>query len=1671
MRPGSGLPTYRNRKSARLTPLVTSAAVLALLGGLAVQPGSVPLRAEPTGNTYDWREDTAAEQLRQDQCLMSDVLRLGGPAMTAAAQDGLNQPAATLHELADRTYWRTTPLGNAYEKDRAAAAKELAAIYARRDAWQKPLAGLTSPAGFTEASFHKPPGSTGSDEKDFTEQTGLAPWIGDRYWKEEKDFYEESTPPAGTAARKAVSKLGTPLYGTEPDPRELSGEALARAEAEHAAFKYLISDSASNPTGADDARQFLSAGGFTRTAPAPGTPEFRIAVEDLKTRFSTCAWRDPLDPANVLDGVTKTAAAEWQREISAQAAPRNQILDTNQKATKALADGAQALSEMLGHSWVADHLARWKDYWKPGGIGWVGDKPAVIEVRADRDKCLDVQNASTANGTPVQVYACNGSAAQQWRLEGDALGLHLRNVRSSKCLDVAGADNANGTAIQIWTCNSTPAQTWEYTTHTTTHLKNTGTGKCLDLRNFNGGSDARLWTCQSDDSQRFVIVPSGHNGEMPSKADFDQADEGIADAQAGAKKQLAVLKARAATATDAAEATDTAAKKAYAIADDAGAPRGRGLLVGQQKAQVTKGAAAALEAMVKAGETAEAATRASAGDSETITQRALAQAAQSKAEFRKEAARMAAEQAEAAAESAKEHRDNAKKSAETAKAKLGEAVEAEADAKAAAAQAHAKRRAAEAEEATAKAEKATAAAKQAEAAEHKKNAETYATQAQAAGKKADAAATTASQKRSAAEKARDNAKTKRDDAWNAEQKANAARAKADAKAAYAASLDAGTEADAARTAANQADTYATQAETAAGKARGEADAATKAASDADAAATRAEAAAKRSRSDADAAQAEKLKADAAVRTATSAAADALAASQDAAREARAAVTQADTAEQKAKDAKSQADKASDQADKALAASAKATGYAHVTAQAAVDAGKAAKQVAKPANDAIQLGSPYITTDSAAGLVVLTGQGSKTIAEQQEAVADAHAKNAQEEAEAAKELADAAKGDTKAAYAYAAKAAEYAATARTYAKAALGYSADASTYAAKAAASLARTIGHDRDATADALAADKAAGRAEGYAKAARESADQAALDAQAARAAAAAATTAAQEARKAADRAAADATAAEQAAKDAEKYAKEAQEAADRAEKASKAKQINTGTVPDAAGASIGNMFYLTDRTEQIGEPQTLKKTDGCEGWIDALVYKGDCTLTVKIRYKAFLDLYLCTAEILDPTKATCPADETVYLGEYPTDELSQEITHNITIGEYQAGVDPVDILFGHWIKCVQLWPGGQSGSWGGCGWAGVDVALLFSGKILRPIADGIAALDAAMRTGIGIADAARALKSLRINPQALAAIEYKANMAEAIFTSCRTNSFPGHTSVLMADGSHRPISMLRVGDAVLAGDPATGTARPEPVTDTFQHPADKLVTISLADGSSLDTTPGHKIYAKKRGWVLASELRAGDWLFRPDGEAIAVTGVRGETDAFSQEVYDLTVSGLHTFYVRAEGSKASDVLVHNCLNLSDELLPNLRKFRESGEMHALQKHVTPTPEEAFELARKTGKPNTIWTSQEIAQQAIERVVADHFSTIKNGRRVIDQAKWKAFEKTVAAAPDGSLVLDTTGRWTAYPSLGKVYHADGVTVTNAGNGVRVKLLRVKSHRGQGRGGFAIMTAYPTGVAP
>ncbi|MGC0340321.1 ricin-type beta-trefoil lectin domain protein [Streptomyces sp. SLBN-8D4] len=1630
--------THARAHSGLLTPLLTSAVAVALIGSVAVQPDLISryaaddmasaADASDSGDSYDGFDAKAAEQLRQDQCLLGEALRMGGPAMFGVAQDGLNQTPDKLHTAANRQYWETTPLSTAFKQDRDAADKEGSALYDHIRDFQ--ISGLPTPSGFKSvADFEWPPGTSGDDRPNFFQQTGISKWIWEQFWKSEDDFYRDLTPKADDAGVKAVKDLGDPLYGGDPDPHSPNWN---QAYEEHQAYDHLVNWSM-EPTAADNARLFLSYGGFPRTAPEPGSVEYRIAVEDLKSRFSSCAWRTPVDPNKVLGREVAAASAEWQQEIAAQATPRNQLLTANKTAVKALATGSKALGELLGLSWRADHLVRWQDYWSAGGPGWIGTSPFVVHAHGASDKCLDVAGGKKDNGTPVQIYTCNGSVGQKWQIDGE----RLVNPNSGKCLTVKGGASANGTPVQISTCGTGASQKWQYGTHGTSRLYNPGTGNCLDLADYTNSRDGRMWDCTGKAPQQFDVVPSGHQGadddlDYPTKAQFDKAAKGVTDAQAAAKKQVDLLKAQATAAKTAATTSDTALTTAYGIADKAGAPRGRGLLVGQQKAQVTKASAAALDALAKAGDTAYAATRAAAGDSATVAARALTQAAQSKAAFRTAAANEARAQAKAAADAAAVQAQTAKDARDLAKAKLVETQKAEADAKAAAADAHAKRLAAEAEAATAKAEKETAAAKQAEAAQHKQNAQGYAQTAQEAKGRAENAESTARAKRQDAEAARDRAKGKSDDAWDAESKANAARAKADAKDAYAEAHESDADAKDSRAAADEANKAAGDAESAASSARAEADAATQAAADADAAATRAEAAATRARSDADAAQAAKLRADAAVRTATSAAADAIKASEASASAARTAVKLADEAEKHAADAMKQADAAKAEAAKAVAGAADAAGHAYTTAQAAEDAGNAAQQVAAPANDAIQLGAPYVTTDSAAGLAVLSGQSSKTIAEQQQAVAEAHAANAQKNAAQAASLAAAATGDAKAAYTLAAEAAGFAADARKSAKEALGYAAEAAQYAADAQASLARAKEYDRQATEDAAAADQAADRAESYAVDARASADQAALDAEAARSAAAEAEQAAKDARAAADRADAEATAAEQAAKDAQKYAESAQQAADQAARNDANSQVQAG-----AGTGLGGVFSVIDDIKQRGDPQRLP--DDCS--------RLPCDLVYEVHFDATVSYYLCLNPEVPATEAGCPAGDTQFLKTKTFTDLSKKVK----ISSWEATKDLwkglFDSIIGDFVGCYhKITTAQDGGSYGDCAWAATWLPL---GGPIAKVTEAIRAVDAAMRTGIGVSDALKALRVLDVDARALAAIERSARTYEEARTACIRNSFPGGTQVVLADGSRKDIRDVRFGDRLLATDPDTGNTRGEPVTQTFSHASADLLDITLASGGDLTSTSGHKFFVMGRGWTLASDLRPGDSLRTPGAGPRTVAAVLDRDASAPQTVYDLTVSGLHTFYAVAG---ATPVLVHNCSDLI------LDEASFPGQAHTLKDHVRPNQAEAETIAHdKTVKngydtPNSVFVDQQTAQQVVDYALANNANKIR---------KWMSENRTNE--------LTWSGTFGRNNSLGTVYYDSGRAAPKAtGNGFFIKLVRAPKVEGQAKHplGYYVQTCYP-----
>jgi glucosylceramidase len=116
-------------------------------------------------------------------------------------------------------------------------------------------------------------------------------------------------------------------------------------------------------------------------------------------------------------------------------------------------------------------------------------------------KCLDVAGGSSANGTAVQLYDCNGSTAQTWTVKGDgsiqALG---------KCLDVASGSTTDGAKVQLYDCNGTGAQRWSYNS-STGDVVNTAADKCLDVTDNSSanGARAQIWSCTGAANQKWHL--------------------------------------------------------------------------------------------------------------------------------------------------------------------------------------------------------------------------------------------------------------------------------------------------------------------------------------------------------------------------------------------------------------------------------------------------------------------------------------------------------------------------------------------------------------------------------------------------------------------------------------------------------------------------------------------------------------------------------------------------------------------------------------------------------------------------------------------------------------------------------------------------------------------------------------------------------------------------------------------------------------------------------------------------------------------------------------------------------------------------------------------------------------------------------------------------------------
>ncbi|MCX4911992.1 RHS repeat-associated core domain-containing protein [Streptomyces sp. NBC_00687] len=148
--------------------------------------------------------------------------------------------------------------------------------------------------------------------------------------------------------------------------------------------------------------------------------------------------------------------------------------------------------------------------------------------------------------------------------------------------------------------------------------------------------------------------------------------------------------------------------------------------------------------------------------------------------------------------------------------------------------------------------------------------------------------------------------------------------------------------------------------------------------------------------------------------------------------------------------------------------------------------------------------------------------------------------------------------------------------------------------------------------------------------------------------------------------------------------------------------------------------------------------------------------------------------------------------------------------------------------------------------------------------------------------------------------------------SSCSRNSFTPDTEIQMADGTTKAIKDVEVGDEVLATNPESGTTEARTVLATIITQEDKdftELTVRTQHGAAKITATDHHPFwsPSRRAWTDASDLKPGVSLRSYAGDEVTVKTVRSFQAV--QETRNLTVDGIHTYYVLAG---VAPVLVHN---------------------------------------------------------------------------------------------------------------------------------------------------------------
>ncbi|WP_377273961.1 RICIN domain-containing protein [Peterkaempfera sp. SMS 1(5)a] len=147
-------------------------------------------------------------------------------------------------------------------------------------------------------------------------------------------------------------------------------------------------------------------------------------------------------------------------------------------------------------------------------------------VAGNSGKCVDAAAASTADGTAVQQYTCNGTGAQLWQFQDVGNGYYRVNSQgdATRTWDVTDVSTADSAKVQLWAYGGGNNQQWQPVAEPSGayHFVNRNSGKCLDVPSASTADSVQLqqYTCNGTTAQSFTLGAAGNPQPPAGTPDF-----------------------------------------------------------------------------------------------------------------------------------------------------------------------------------------------------------------------------------------------------------------------------------------------------------------------------------------------------------------------------------------------------------------------------------------------------------------------------------------------------------------------------------------------------------------------------------------------------------------------------------------------------------------------------------------------------------------------------------------------------------------------------------------------------------------------------------------------------------------------------------------------------------------------------------------------------------------------------------------------------------------------------------------------------------------------------------------------------------------------------------------------------------------------------------------------